>query len=277
MGDINSLSAGQKSIIHLIFEAYGQDDMKGGVVIIDEPEIHLHYQFQYEYLRILEELAAEQKTQYILVTHSEGFINSVTATYIKRFSLDDSRYSEVHAPRLTANQQKLIEILDNTQAARALFANKVLLVEGQDDEYFFRSALKSKAPELRQEIAIYNAHSKNSIQSWKEFFEAFGVTVYFIKDLDAVAKDIYGEADVSLKTSESITDFINSHTDLIDKIYAQYASGGFYLKAGALEQYTQKARGIKNVIEFCDHIDSYLADGSDNSKEIITILDNIIK
>ena len=78
LGDINSLSAGQKSIIHLIFEAYGRDDVKGGLVVIDEPEIHLHYQFQSKYLKILEDLAREQKIQCILVTHSEGFINDNT-------------------------------------------------------------------------------------------------------------------------------------------------------------------------------------------------------
>ena len=35
--DINDLSAGQKALIHLVFEAYGRGDLKGGLVIIDEP------------------------------------------------------------------------------------------------------------------------------------------------------------------------------------------------------------------------------------------------
>ncbi len=277
LGDINSLSAGQKSIIHLIFEAYGQDDMKGGVVIIDEPEIHLHYQFQFEYLRILEELTAEQKTQYILVTHSEGFISSSTAAYIKRFSLNENRYSIVCAPVLTTDQKKLIEILDNTQAARALFANKVVLVEGQDDEYFFRSVLKSHKPEFSQEVAIYNTHSKDSIPSWKDFFELFGVSVYFIKDLDATAKDLYSEANVSLKTDQAINNFKANHADLTTKIDTEYVNRGFYLKAGAIEQYTQKNKGIKHVIEFCEDISSFLQDDSDNSKEIIKIIDTIVE
>lgn len=277
LGDINNLSAGQKSIIHLIFEAYGQDDMKGGVVIIDEPEIHLHYQFQFEYLRILEELTAEQKTQYIIVTHSEGFISSSTAAYIKRFSLNDNRYSIVCAPALTTSQKKLIEILDNTQAARALFANKVVLVEGQDDEYFFRSVLKSYKPELRQEVAIYNTHSKDSIPSWKEFFEVFGVVVYFIKDLDATAKDLYGEANISLSTDQAIGNFKASHVDLIAKIDAEYANKGFYLKSGAIERYTHKNKGINYVIQFCEDISSFLENDSDESKEIIRIMDTIAK
>ena len=286
LGDINNLSAGQKSIIHLIFEAYGQDDMKGGVVIIDEPEIHLHYQFQFEYLRILEELAIEQKTQYILVTHSEGFISSGTATYIKRFSLNRERHSTVCAPTLTSDQKKLIEILDNTQAARALFANKVLLVEGTDDEYFFRAVLKSHKPELRQEIAVYNSHGKDSTFSWKEFFEAFGVVVYFIKDLDATGNDFYSTT-VSFKpdnpqkvaspkdTTTKISEYKAQHNDLIKRIGAEYKNKGFYLKAGAIEQYTQKDKGMRSIIRFCENIDSFLQEDSDNSKEIIKIIDTI--
>ena len=136
IGDINSLSAGQKSIIHLIFEAYGRDDVKGGLIVIDEPEIHLHYQFQSKYLKILEDLAKEQKIQCILVTHSEGFINDNTIKYIKRFSLNEERNSVVCTPDIREDQRKLIEILNNTWAARVLFLDRVLLVEGQDDEYF---------------------------------------------------------------------------------------------------------------------------------------------
>ena len=78
LSDINSLSAGQKAIIHLVFEAYGREDLKGGLVIIDEPEIHLHYQFQNEYLQVIKELNKEQSCQYVLVTHSEALINSST-------------------------------------------------------------------------------------------------------------------------------------------------------------------------------------------------------
>jgi predicted ATP-dependent endonuclease of OLD family len=72
ISNINSLSAGQKAIVHLVFEAYGRGDIKGGLVIIDEPEIHLHYQFQNEYLRVIEKLNEEQGCQYILVTHSDN-------------------------------------------------------------------------------------------------------------------------------------------------------------------------------------------------------------
>src|SRR3989344_3564939 len=95
VSDINSLSAGQKAITHLVFEAYGRGDLKGGLVIIDEPEIHLHFQFQNEYLRVIEKLNVDQGCQYILVTHSESLINSETINSVVRFSLDSNGYTKI--------------------------------------------------------------------------------------------------------------------------------------------------------------------------------------
>ncbi|UUZ75703.1 AAA family ATPase [Polaromonas sp. P1(28)-13] len=128
--DINSLSAGQKAITHLVFEAYGRGDLKGGLVIIDEPEIHLHYQFQHEYLQVIRELNKYQNCQYILVTHSEALINSATISSVRRFSLNTEGYTEIRFPNLTAEQKVLIRILDNTRSTYAFFAKKLFWSKG---------------------------------------------------------------------------------------------------------------------------------------------------
>ena len=279
LGDINSLSAGQKSIIHLIFEAYGRDDVKGGLVVIDEPEIHLHYQFQSKYLKILEDLAREQKIQCILVTHSEGFINDNTIKYIKRFSLNEERNSVMYVPEITEDQKGLIKILNNTQAARVLFLNKVLLVEGQDDEYFFRDVIKRLQPDLSQNINIYGVGGKDNISSvnslsFKDFFESFGLKVYFIKDLDATGKDIYENKEQrSLKTDEENNRYREEHLDVDEKIESRYPFGEFYLKKGAIEQYTEKQKGIEHVINFCENeMDNFLKSDDEKAKEICKII-----
>lgn len=274
LGEINDLSAGQKSIIHLIFEAYGRDDVKGGLVVIDEPEIHLHYQFQSKYLKILEDLAKEQKIQCILVTHSEGFINDNTIKYIKRFSLDKERNSVMYVPEITEDHKGLIKILNNTQAARVLFLDKVLLIEGQDDEYFFRDAVKRLQPELSQDISIYETRGKDNIPSFRSFFESFGLRVYVIKDLDATGKDFYNST-VSFKdTGEAgIIRYRRDHPDLDEKIELKYPSYEFYLKKGAIEQYTGKLKGIEHVIDFCENeMDNFLKSDDEKAKEIYKII-----
>ena len=283
LGDINSLSAGQKSIIHLIFEAYGRDDVKGGLVIIDEPEIHLHYQFQFEYLKILENLADEQNVQYIIVTHSEGFISNKTIGYVKRFSLNEERNSVVCTPDIREHQRKLIEILNNTQAARVLFLDKVLLVEGQDDEYFFRAAIKILHREASQYITVYGVNGERSIFSFKSFFESFGLKVYFVKDLDTTKTDFYrgfyksqNKSLPQVKTDEQIIAYRNEHPDLDEQIESRYSSDEFYLKKGAIEQYTEKPKNIEYVIDFCENeMDNFLNSDDDKAEEIRKIIDSI--
>lgn len=274
LGDINSLSAGQKSIMHLIFEAYGRDDVNGGLIIIDEPEIHLHYQFQFEYLKILEKLAKEQGVQYIIVTHSEGFISNKTIGHVKRFSLNEERNSVVYVPEITEGQKGLIKILNNTQAARVLFLDKVLLIEGQDDEYFFRDAVKRLQPELSQDISIYETRGKDNIPSFKSFFESFGLKVYVIKDLDATGKDFYNSTVSFRNTGEvGIIRYRRDHPDLDEKIESKYPSYEFYLKKGAIEQYTGKPKGIEYVINFCENeMDNFLKSDDEKAKEICKII-----
>lgn len=278
--DINSLSAGQKAIIHLVFEAYGRGDLKGGLVIIDEPEIHLHYQFQHEYLRVIEEINAEQNCQYILVTHSESLINSITIHKVKRFALNDSGNTIIKAPIINADQKLLVKILDNTRSTYAFFAKKVLLVEGETDRYFFKSLIQERSPHLNQEIAILDIVGKPNYESWKNFFEAFGLTVYFIGDLDAAYKFIYTtETAQKLNTAELVAAFKTSHPNLITDIESKYSDDIYILKNGDLEHYLGiHNKGLAETIKFCSkNLTTYAQDDSnDNSKEIRFIFDQIV-
>lgn len=186
LADINSLSAGQKAIIHLVFEAYGRGELKGGVVVIDEPEIHLHYQFQNEYLRIIEEINRDQQCQYILVTHSESLINSQTIGRVRRFALDQSGCSIIKSPVVHEDQKGLVKILDNTRSIYAFFAKKVVLVEGDSDRYLLRAIFQELHPQLNQEIAVLDIGGKGNFERWNRFFTAFGLSVYYIGDFDNV-------------------------------------------------------------------------------------------
>jgi predicted ATP-dependent endonuclease of OLD family len=212
--DINSLSAGQKAIIHLTFEAYGRGDLKGGLVIIDEPEIHLHYQFQSEYLHVIEELNKEQSCQYILVTHSESLISSDTIDKVKRFALDQNNYTTIKSPQLTADHKTLIKILDNTRSTYAFFAKKIILVEGDTDRYFFKAILNSMRPDLNQEIAILDIGGKGNYKSWKEFFEDYGLSAYFIGDFDNVFTIDFSGTNLISKSEKQIAEDILKQTKL---------------------------------------------------------------
>lgn len=281
LNDINSLSAGQKAITHLVFEAYGRGDLKGGVIIIDEPEIHLHYQFQNEYLQVIRELNKEQNCQYILVTHSEALINSSTITQVKRFSLDSKGFTEIKSPTLSTDERTLIKILDNFRSTYAFFAKKVLLVEGDTDRYFLKSVIIEKYPQKEQTVAVLYMGGKGGYKEWSKLFKSFGLSVYAVCDLDFLINAYYpADKGKSVKTVREVSDFKARNADWETKINEKYLENIFILKNGDLEHYLSlPKKGLTETIDFCNNnLATYLADDSNlESKEIRFIVEQIMK
>jgi len=279
--DINSLSAGQKAIIHLVFEAYGRGDVKGGLVIIDEPEIHLHYQFQNEYLQVINEINEEQQCQYILVTHSESLINSLTIHKVKRFALNTDNNTVIKSPRLSTNEKTLVKILDNSRSTYAFFAKKVILVEGEHDRYFFKAAIQELKPSLTQEIAVLDIIGKGQYDKWKDFFIAFGLSVYYICDLDAAFGLCYpDEHPIKINTPELAEVFKYNHTNLKTDIEQKYNENIYILKEGDLEFYLGiHNKGLVETINFCNNnLKDYFRDTTNQkSNEIRFIIEEITK
>ena len=277
ISDINSLSAGQKAIIHLVFEAYGRGDLKGGVVVIDEPEIHLHYQFQHEYLQVINDLNRDQNCQYVLVTHSEALINSSTINSVRRFSLSPTGKTHIFSPHLTSGQKSLIRILDNTRSTYAFFAKKVVLVEGDTDRYFFRAVLQSRFRHLDQEIAILHIGGKGEFLKWADLFSQFGLEVSVIADFDYVTNLHFpSERARSLRRPEAIESFKERHPDWEAKIASEAAERRYILKEGDLESYLDIGKDLDDVIVFCrDKLTEFLTCGTSKSREVLEIVSRI--
>lgn len=282
ISDINTLSAGQKAITHLIFEAYGRGHLKGGLVIIDEPEIHLHYQFQNEYLRVIGKLNTEQECQYILVTHSESLINSETISNVIRLSLDEKGYTIINQPNISTDQKWLVKILDNMRSTHAFFGSKVLLVEGDSDRFFFRAVLGELEEKLKkgliQDISVLDINGKNKDAEWRTLFNAFGLKTFFITDLDYAWKFYPAETSRKINKPALVSQFLKDHSDVITKIVTEYANGTFILKEGDLEIYLDIEKDLSNVIDFCqNNLKNYLANTANTKvQEIKMIMAQVI-
>jgi predicted ATP-dependent endonuclease of OLD family len=271
--DISALSAGQKAIVHLVFEAYGRGELLGGLVIIDEPEIHLHLQFQNEYLRVIEKLTQEQFCQYVLVTHSEALVNSGTISSVIRLSLDNDGYTKVTQPSIAASQKWLVKILDNRRSTHAFFGSKVLLVEGETDRYFYRALLGEIESRLKcglsQEITVLNVEGKR-FDLWRTFFDSFGLKTYVAGDLDCAWKYYDARSHPKLNTPELVQNFLDTHPDVMERIDADFEAGFFILKAGVLEDYLGIRKDLGLVIDFCENrIGAFIDDTSDSKVRTI--------
>lgn len=71
----DGLSSGQKEIVSTLFLIWDATRLRPGLVLIDEPELHLNAEWHRDFVRYLHKLAPQN--QYILASHSEHIFASV--------------------------------------------------------------------------------------------------------------------------------------------------------------------------------------------------------
>jgi predicted ATP-dependent endonuclease of OLD family len=188
---IFDLSSGEKGIIHFIFSVFGYD-LKDGLLIIDEPELHLHPQIQRRYLKIIQKIIKDLNIQFILATHSPIFVNYESIENVFRFYKNEQGFTKIVKPTFTADEKDLIHILTYTNSSKVFFNDKVILVEGDADEYFHTHYLeyyKNKRNLDVDNIEILNINGKGNFRMWREFLTKYGIFTYYVADTDNLMQD----------------------------------------------------------------------------------------
>lgn len=188
----NDLSTGQKSIFHLIFSVYGFD-LENGLLIIDEPELHLHTSMQKKYFQILKNIAEPFNLQIILATHSPIFIDEGTIQNTFRFSKPENS-TIITRPnnQIGQTQKDLLQFLTYTNSSRVFFSDIVILVEGSSDEYFFKYFYDNyylTKNQTKATIEFLNIGGKSNRKKWKDFLDLFNIKNAFIGDFDNIQNE----------------------------------------------------------------------------------------
>ena len=294
---IGELSSGQRGIIHFIFSIFGYD-LENGLMIIDEPELHIHPQMQERYIEIMKNAMESQNIQFIVATHSPVFVNETTVDGVHRFYLENG-YTQIVKPTISTQQKHLVKILDYTNSSKIFFSNKVILVEGITDEYFFNHFLEDyKVVQESQDkrinisdIEILNLEGKTNYPFVKNFLNEFRIKSYFIADLDNIftlpnpilgpnLKLRFGGGNTkdkqiiqNIKANQQ-TEWSQIHVE----IFLRYFYNVFLLREGELEDYIGRSQGkLENVIIFCrDHFSNWKNTNTNYLQEFNFIFSNIL-
>ncbi|MDR2456983.1 MAG: AAA family ATPase [Clostridiales Family XIII bacterium] len=176
---LSDLSSGQQSILLILFAIYG-NDLKDGFMIIDEPELHTHPQLQKELAILLNQLSEQNGTQFFLSTYSALFINEENITNVYRFKNKHTGDTQIFNPHLhiASDDAKLVHLLRYENLSKIFFVDKIILVEGDSDGYFFAHYLKwlQEQPEWEDIVGTYeliNINGKGSYKSRNRFLNRF--------------------------------------------------------------------------------------------------------
>ena len=201
---IEELGTGEQQILAIaLAHAYANAFHAGVILVLEEPEAHLHPLAQSWLARRLGSLA-EGGLQLLITTHSPHFVDLVNlegltlvrkttagATYVIQKSAEDLVHhciaSGVGTERIT--EENVLPFYDadaTTGLKEGFFAKAVVLVEGSTEALALPVLLRKCGIDCAREgIAILSVDGKGNLAKWNRLFGMYDIPAYLVFDNDA--------------------------------------------------------------------------------------------
>lgn len=188
--EIDTVSSGEREIINFIFGLF-LEQLKDGIVIIDEPELHLHPNWQKKLIQILREETKNRNIQIMFVTHSSSFISYSDLNNIYRIYKNNGFSKCVRINDLLKNDdkdqlRKNLSVINATNNEKIFFANNVILVEGITDEILFKKIYESEIGKIPDDLEFVSIEGKKNLDNFKKILEVLKINYFYIGDFDNI-------------------------------------------------------------------------------------------
>lgn len=193
---LNQASSGEVELINFILGLVTMN-LYGSIVIVDEPELHLHPKWINVLRGFFMEYSFSRKNQMMVVTHSGTFINSRTFPFITRVYKDEYGCSRVHQIQSEnkPEEKELLHYINATNNEKIFFSDFVIMVEGDTDEIIFKRILETikKEKSFLQNIEVMQVKGKTNQEKCGKFLDTLQIRSCFIGDLDNVNQFAKGD------------------------------------------------------------------------------------
>lgn len=185
--------------------------------LFEEPELYLHPRSQKILFGALSRIS--RSYQVVVTTHSPLFFApGVTASFV-RLAKENAEPKPVgklfpidFALDVVSAETFRMARFDNADAA--FFSARVVLFEGESDDSYIKHVARKLNEEWdfeNKNIALVRVSGKGNFAKYRKFFEAFGVQVYVVADLDA-----FFEGYQHLGAPEGLGELRNAAIALVD-------------------------------------------------------------
>jgi predicted ATPase len=170
---VSAASSGERELLTYLFAIFTLN-VRNALIIVDEPELHLHPRWQTALFALFEKLSKSTGNQFVIATHSPTFISPASIQYVSRI-YSEKQQSEI--VRLSGaslpNAKHLFNIVNSENNERVFFTDTVVLVEGLHDRIVFERVLEIMAkntasthPRWRSSVSEARGCSRPTSNSW---------------------------------------------------------------------------------------------------------------
>ncbi len=193
---IEQTASGLYEILFLLTTIIGES---GKVLLLDEPELHLHPTMQKRILSLLSETITQSRNQILLITHSPYLVSVADINATWRFTKSESgtrvhNLGRVLSEMGSQEQEKLAVKLSNPDIRSLLFSRGVIFVEGLSDKIVVEQidrylSVKNKGANIDEsEWSVIDIGGKKSLPSFMTLSNMLGVPNVSIMDYDALMR-----------------------------------------------------------------------------------------
>jgi predicted ATPase len=185
---VSAASSGERELLTYLFAIYALN-VRDALIIVDEPELHLHPKWQKTLLQLFIRLAQSTGNQFLLATHSPTFVSPESIQYVSRVFSNEQRS---HILRLNTTElpqaKHLLNIVNSQNNERLFFADEVVLVEGLSDRMFFEAVLDRHGRSLSSKsiLEVISVGGKGLFGAYSSVLKACEIPFSIISDLDYI-------------------------------------------------------------------------------------------
>lgn len=149
----DALSSGEAELISLGIEClafkYECDATKPNVLLIDEPDVHLHPDLQNRLALFMRETFDVTNVTLVLATHSTALLSGLSYDPTARLCFMRRNQLELDFQSISAVDRAILPIFGAHPLSNVFNEAPVLLVEGEDDERIWQQAVRSADGKIR--------------------------------------------------------------------------------------------------------------------------------
>ncbi len=173
------------------------------ILLFEEPEAHLHPQFQREIAKILKNLSDLPNYQTFLTSHSPQFIDLLNLDYVFIFNKEkECTKSNKCELQLTEIKEEIKTLLlFDPNVKEIFFSEKIILIEGPSEEIITNFLIQGGKLDASN-VSIITARGKFNIPRFLKVFNSIGIPYTVLLDEDPYFLPNYTKTNPSKTTNK---------------------------------------------------------------------------
>ncbi|MEO5777510.1 MAG: AAA family ATPase, partial [Sediminibacterium sp.] len=148
-----AISSGESELISLAIECLFFDKKspagQTNVLLIDEPDVHLHPDLQVRFAKFIKALTTAGNFTVILATHSTAFLGALSEYQDARFAFMQASQTDFDFKEIDDTYSRILPIFGAHPLSNLFNESPILLLEGEDDVRIWQQAIRTSINRLK--------------------------------------------------------------------------------------------------------------------------------